>query len=139
ATLMGTAPEVSVEYRIARPDGTVRWIRDRGFQIRDAAGKLVRLTGIASDITEQKKLEAQLGQAQKMEAIGTLAGGIAHDFNNILAAIIGYAQELLSPDGEDPAEHGRSVGVILGAAERGAKVVKQLLTFARKTGTEHKP
>lgn len=55
ATLMGTASEVTVEYRIARPDGTVRWIHDRGFQVRDAAGKLVRITGIATDITERKK------------------------------------------------------------------------------------
>jgi PAS domain S-box-containing protein len=94
---------------------------------------------LLQSFTEREKLQDQLRQAQKMEAIGTLAGGIAHDFNNILGIILGYAQELLSPDGEDPAEHGRSVGVILGAAERGAKVVKQLLTFARKTGTEHKP
>src|SRR5215471_15255781 len=89
--------------------------------------------------TEREKLQDQLRQAQKMEAIGTLAGGIAHDFNNILGIILGYTQELLNRDGEDPAERARNVGVILGAAERGAKVVKQLLTFARKTGTEHKP
>jgi len=94
---------------------------------------------LLQSFTEREKLQDQLRQAQKMEAIGTLAGGIAHDFNNILGIILGYAQELLNKDGEGPAERARSVGVILGAAERGAKVVRQLLTFARKTGTEHKP
>jgi PAS domain S-box-containing protein len=94
---------------------------------------------LLQSFTEREKLQDQLRQAQKMEAIGTLAGGIAHDFNNILGIILGYTQELLNPDEEDPAERARNVGVILGAAERGAKVVKQLLTFARKTGTEHKP
>jgi PAS domain S-box-containing protein len=59
-TLMAKAPEVSVEYRIARPDGSVRWILDRGFQVRDAAGNLIRLTGIASDITERKLAEQRL-------------------------------------------------------------------------------
>jgi PAS domain S-box-containing protein len=60
ATLMEDAPEVSVEYRIARPDGTIRWIHDRGFQVRDAAGNLIRLSGIASDITDRKLAESRL-------------------------------------------------------------------------------
>ena len=64
ATLMGNVPKVSVEYRIARPDGTVRWVLDRGFQVRDATGKLVRLTGIASDITERKQIEEALRRQQ---------------------------------------------------------------------------
>jgi PAS domain S-box-containing protein len=62
--LMGNVPKVSVEYRIGRPDGTVRWIHDRGFQIRDAAGCLVRLSGIASDITESKQIEEALRRQQ---------------------------------------------------------------------------
>lgn len=130
ATLTGTASEVSIEYRIARPDGTVRWIHDRGFQVRDALGKLVRLTGIASDITERKKMEAQLSQAQKLESIGTLAGGIAHDFNNILAAIMGYsqmAQRDLSPDSRAQAH----LEQVLIASTRAKDLVKQILTFSR--------
>lgn len=131
AELMGTAPEVSVEFRIARPDGSVRWIHDRGFQVRDAAGKLVRLTGVAGDITERKGLEAQLSHAQKLEAIGTLAGGIAHDFNNILAAIMGYtelAQKGLSPNGRPHAQ----LAQVLKASGRARDLVQQILTFSRR-------
>ncbi len=62
--LAGNVPKVSLEYRIARPDGSLRWIHDRGFQVRDAAGKLVRLTGIASDITESKQVEEALRRQQ---------------------------------------------------------------------------
>ncbi len=62
--LMGNVPKVSVEYRIGRPDGTVRWIHDRGFQVRDAAGRLVGLNGIASDITESKQIEEALRRQQ---------------------------------------------------------------------------
>jgi two-component system cell cycle sensor histidine kinase/response regulator CckA len=64
ATLMENAPEVSVEYRVARPDGSVRWVYDRGFQVRDAAGTLIRLAGIASDVTERKKSDEALKQQQ---------------------------------------------------------------------------
>ncbi|MDB6007683.1 MAG: multi-sensor hybrid histidine kinase [Prosthecobacter sp.] len=64
ATLMGDAPTVSVEYRIARPDGSLRWIHDRGFQIRDASGSLIRLTGISSDITARKENEEAMQKQQ---------------------------------------------------------------------------
>ncbi|MEO7931742.1 MAG: PAS domain S-box protein [Chthoniobacterales bacterium] len=70
-TLMANEPRVSVEYRIARPDGTVRWVHDRGFQVRDAAGKLVRLTGLASDITERKAIEDKLLQNQSLLRIAS--------------------------------------------------------------------
>jgi PAS domain S-box-containing protein len=94
---------------------------------------------LLQEIEQRQKLEQQLRQSQKMEAIGTLAGGIAHDFNNILGIILGYTQELLNTNGDDRENRTRNLEVISEAAERGAKVVKQLLTFARKTGAEHKP
>jgi len=59
-SLMAGEPHVGVEYKIARPDGTVRWVHDRGFQVRDAAGNLIRLTGIASDITDRKRVEEEI-------------------------------------------------------------------------------
>ncbi|HSE84952.1 MAG TPA: PAS domain S-box protein [Candidatus Binatia bacterium] len=88
---------------------------------------------------QRQKLEEQLRQSQKMQAIGTLAGGIAHDFNNILGIILGYTHELLNTNGDEHENRAHSLEVIASSAERGAKIVKQLLTFARKTGVEHKP
>jgi len=103
------------------------------------------LTGVADyvnmyghDITEQRKLEARLRQAHKMEAIGTLAGGIAHDFNNLLTGILGYANELKthpSCDGDI-----REIASIMeNAATRGAELTRQLLGFARKGKIEEVP
>ena len=76
------------EYRILRPDGEERWIRDRAFSVRSAEADVRRMVGVAEDITERKKLQEQFLRAQRMEAIGTLAGGIAHDLNNILAPVL---------------------------------------------------
>ena len=86
---------------------------------------------VIRDITEQKRLEAQLLQSQKLEAVGTLAGGIAHDFNNILTAITGYSDMLLMKLGQDSPLRG-DVGEIRRAAGRAAALVRQLLAFSRK-------
>jgi len=90
------------------------------------------------DITFQKKLEAQLLQAQKMEAIGQLAGGIAHDFNNLLTAIIGYGHLLKSETSKDD-RMSAYVGQILNAAEKAAILTNDLLTFSRKQIINPKP
>lgn len=101
-------------------------------------GEILGYHGIIRDITEQKRLEAKLSQAQKMEAIGTLAGGIAHDFNNILAAVIGYAELAREevPPNSDTAKYLESV---LGAGNRAKELVKQILAFSRQTESYKQP
>jgi PAS domain S-box-containing protein len=98
---------------------------------RDKNGTLVTYRGMLRDITEKKILEEQILRAQQLESIGTLAGGIAHDFNNILGIILGYAS-LLETDKEHPERFSRDARAINSAVERGAGLVTQLLTFARK-------
>ena len=93
--------------------------------------RVVGMIGIARDITERKKLEENLRQAQKMESLGTLAGGIAHDFNNILAIILGHAS-LHKKNANTPEKFSQSIEAIITATNRGAGLVRQLLTFARK-------
>ncbi len=101
------------------------------FTIKDGTGDPVYLATILTDMSEQKKLEEQLFQAQKMEAIGTLAGGIAHDFNNLLTAIIGYCDMiLLDMDSSD--KHSFDIQEILKAAKRSSSLTHQLLAFSRK-------
>lgn len=107
-------------------------IFERYSQSQTIGGKSVGRVWSFRDVSEQKRLEQQLRQSQKMESIGTLAGGIAHDFNNILGIIVGYAS-VLPDQAEDSTELHRSVDAILRAAERGTTVVRQMLTFARKT------
>ncbi len=116
-------------YRIVRPDGSVRWIRDRAFPVRNGAGEVYRVVGAAEDITAQKKLEAQFLRAQRMESIGTLAGGIAHDLNNILAPIM-MSIEFLKLKVKDP-ECTSALESLLTCSQRGADLLKQVLAFGR--------
>jgi PAS domain S-box-containing protein len=123
------------EYRIIRPDGTERQIHDRAFPIRDTAGAITRWVGVAEDITKYRNLEEQLRQAQKMEAIGTLAGGIAHDFNNILTSIIGYTElSQMMLTGNDQVRE--FLGAVLQAASRAGDLVRRILTFSRRERIE---
>jgi PAS domain S-box-containing protein len=107
--------------------------------VLDDRGMVAGFIAVQNDVTDRKRaeeerktLEAQLFQAQKIESIGTLAGGIAHDFNNILGIILGHAT-LLDRMCKDPASFLRSRDAIVSAVQRGAGLVKQILTFARKT------
>jgi len=118
-------------YRIVRPDGTIRWIRDVAFPVRDESGTVTLIVGVAEDITERRQLEEQFRQAQKMEAIGVLAGGVAHDFNNLLTAIIGFTEIVLDRLSSDDASR-PMLQEVVGAADRAAALTKQLLLFSRQ-------
>jgi two-component system, cell cycle sensor histidine kinase and response regulator CckA len=125
------AREFEHEYRIIRGDGAVRWIRDRGYAVRDDAGNIMCVVGVAQDVTERRRLEEALRQAQKMEAIGQLAGGIAHDFNNMLQALL-LELQLLGAVPELPERAGELARSARGTAERAASLTRQLLLFSRR-------
>ncbi|MDH3394029.1 MAG: response regulator, partial [Desulfobulbaceae bacterium] len=96
------------------------------------------LVSLFDDVTQRKQVEEELRQAQKLEAIGTLAGGIAHDFNNILTAIIGYTQLLLYDTSAEEKSH-PLLTEVLNASKRATNLVNQILTFSRQTEKERKP
>jgi signal transduction histidine kinase/CheY-like chemotaxis protein len=120
----------SAEIRFQRPDGSHALVQDRGFIIRDAEGKSVRMVGGMRDLTEQRKLETQYLRAQRMESIGTLAFGIAHDLNNVLAPIL-MSIELLKQDAGIAAGRRNILDIIHVSCRRGADLVHQVLSFAR--------
>jgi PAS domain S-box-containing protein len=133
------------EIQLFRRDKSTIWISMNARMVRDAAGKGLYYEGTVEDITERKKaeeekirLESQLRQGQKMEAIGTLAGGIAHDFNNLLTSIIGYGNLLqMDMDHDDPRKI--YLDQILAASEKAAGLTQSLLAFSRKQVMELKP
>ena len=143
--LEGRLPLFEVEYRTRCKSGEWKWILAQGkIMGRDADGNPLRMTGTTLDITERKlahqegeSLRAQLLQAQKMEAIGTLAGGIAHDFNNLLQVTLGYSELLLGRRSRKTTPNMQISLKIFQAAKSGAELVQRLLTFSRKV--EPKP
>jgi PAS domain S-box-containing protein len=130
--------DMMTEYRVIARDGRVVWLRDGGTVILDEHGEPALIQGYLLDITEQKlgeeersRLEEQLQQSAKMEAVGRLAGGIAHDFNNLLTAIQGYSELALGRlETDDPQR--RDIEEIRRAAERAASLTRQLLAFGRR-------
>jgi PAS domain S-box-containing protein len=119
----------TTEYRFRRADGTWADVLDRGHVIRNADGRPVRMIGGMSDLTDRKRLEADMLRAQRLDSIGTLAGGIAHDLNNVFAPMM-MAVELLKE--EVVTDDGRTmIDTLDTSLQRGAGLVRQVLMFAR--------
>jgi two-component system, cell cycle sensor histidine kinase and response regulator CckA len=124
------------EYRVIRPDGSIRWIRDRGFPIKNQTGVAYRVVGIAEDITNRKLTEAVLRRTERLESLGTLTSGIAHDLNNVLTPIMGIVQLLPNKIGNMDDSTKKLLQILHDSTHRGADLVKQILSFAR--GVESK-
>ena len=114
-----------------KKDGTLFWERASISSVRDTSGAITHFLAVKEDITNQKSLEDQYRQAQKMEAIGQLAGGISHDFNNILTAIIGYGH-MLKMKLQDDDQLRTYADHILSLSDRAANLAQSLLAFSRK-------
>ena len=131
-------PARLIQTRRLTRDGSVLDVSISASRYNDHEGNPTGLLFIIQDLTETKRLETQLQQAQKMEAIGTLAGGIAHDFNNILGAIIGYTELTLLDISEDNMAY-KNLKDALKAANRAKNLVKQILTFSRQSKQQFNP
>jgi PAS domain S-box-containing protein len=120
----------SFEMEFASDDGP-RTVLTRKTPFRDVGGRVVGVFGIGRDITEQKRLEEQFRQSQKMEAVGRLAGGVAHDFNNLLTVIHGFTTMVFErlPGADANRE---PLAEVIKAADRAANLTRQLLVFSRK-------
>lgn len=135
-------------YRIVRPDGTIRWIKDRGFRLSEPDGEVRRVLGIAEDITPLREAIDQLKAAQsqmiakeKFAAIGELASGLAHEINNPLAVIYGINTQLMEicrQKGEKDAVISDNLSTIEKMSKRIASVVKSLRAFSKKTDQNYR-
>jgi PAS domain S-box-containing protein len=126
------------EAQLKRKDNYVVWVSTNAKLLKDEEGNIIGVEGITRDVTYAKKLEEQIRQSQKMESIGTLAGGIAHDFNNILGIILGNT-ELALDDVPKSTSIRQNLEEVRTAILRAKNVIRQLLSFARKTKLEKKP
>ncbi len=134
----GERDSYTLEKRYVTADGSIRWVQLTASLIRGDDGRPICGIGIVHDISDRKegerereRLQQQLLQSQKMEAIGRLAGGVAHDFNNILAAIVNYAA-FIRDDAHDAKAVASDAEQIIAAAENAATLTRQLLVFSRR-------
>jgi PAS domain S-box-containing protein len=126
--------ELDEEYRIVRPDGSLRIVRDRAYPMWEEN----RITGVVHDVTEERRLEQEARHAQRLEAVGTLASGIAHDFNNLLMGLAGLAKQALRAL---PADH-PAAGLVqrgLESTERGGALTRQLMMFSGQRRAQARP
>ena len=130
-----TREQFDSEYRLRHREGHDVWVRDRSAIVEDGGEAFAR--GFLMDITELKKLEEQLRQAQKMDALGQFAGGIAHDFNNLLTGIGGYA-ELAASATERGTVVSRCLDGIRTAADEATNLTSRLLAFSRRNVPERR-
>lgn len=135
---LGTGKFVRVEKRYIRADGQTTIAQVTGTLLRHPDGTPRHVLTVVQDVTEQRRLERELLQSMKLEAVGQLAGGVAHDFNNLLAGIIGYA-ELLEVNESHSAEVREDAASIRRAALRGADLARSLLTLARQNPHREEP
>jgi PAS domain S-box-containing protein len=133
------------DMKVRTRDGQIRWIADSSIAVRDDKGRVVSYLGILQDITDRKEQEAalwsqeeRLRQAHKLEAVGRLAGGISHDFSNLLTGIISYTELAMADLGEDSSAREMLEGV-LQTAERGGKLIRQILSFSRRQTDNPEP
>lgn len=129
--------ELYEEFRIIKHDGSVRWISNRGFPIHHENGELSRIGGFVEDVTERKEADLRLAEAERMASIGELSAGVAHEINNPLTSIVLYSQMLLDED--LPESIRNDLQVVSSQAYRAAKIVRNLLQFARKSDPEKRP
>ena len=138
----GDLQNIAIEYRFRRDDGEYTTLGVNAYRVAGAAGR--RVIGFVKDVSEKiradqerMRLEAQLKQAEKMQAVGHLAGGIAHDFNNILGAILGYGELAQRKAAEEDMR--RYLDTIMSAGNRAKALVTQILSYSRAEGAEKVP
>ena len=127
----GSGDTIDIEYRTMASDGSTHWIEGKARMKLDDQRRPIAVLGVSMDVTDRRRLESQLRQAQKMEAVGQLAGGVAHDFNNLLTAIVGHA-EMLREELPEQTPTREDADEILKAAQSAAALTRQLLAFSRK-------
>ena len=141
---INTGQDWQGQFRNRKKDGTLYWAAIRISPLRDRDGRVTNFIGMQEDVTEAResaeiraRLESELRQAQKMEALGAMAGGVAHDFNNVLGAIMGFAYNAIEElPADSPAR--ADVADIIASAERGAELVRHILLFSRKSPVERR-